>query len=98
VSPKQVVVIVDGGILSAIRRVFTRYSANDPQFPVNDWSLFTGKLGAGAPGEEGHQGKAVAGRVSGVNGPADGENATAIRRFAGHRRESFFDGRLADYT
>jgi hypothetical protein len=41
VSPKQVVVIVDGGILSAIRRVFTRYSANDPQFPVNDWSPFT---------------------------------------------------------
>jgi hypothetical protein len=43
VSPKQVVVIVDGGILSAILLVLTRYSANDPQFPVNDWSLFTGK-------------------------------------------------------
>jgi hypothetical protein len=26
----QVVVIVDGGILSAILQVFTRYSANDP--------------------------------------------------------------------
>ena len=42
-SPKQVVVIVDGGILSAILRALTRYSANDPQFPVNDRSLFTGK-------------------------------------------------------
>jgi hypothetical protein len=39
-------VIVDGGILSAILRVFTRYSANDRQFPVNDWSLFTGKAHA----------------------------------------------------
>jgi hypothetical protein len=38
-----VVVIVDGGILSAILLVLTRYSANDPQIPVNDWSLFTGK-------------------------------------------------------
>jgi hypothetical protein len=38
-----VVVIVDGGILSAILLVLTRYSANDPQFPVNDWSLITGK-------------------------------------------------------
>jgi len=28
--------------LSAILQVFTRYSANDPQFPVNDWTLFTG--------------------------------------------------------
>jgi hypothetical protein len=43
VSPKQVVVIVDGGILSAILQALTRYSANDPQFPVNDGSLFTGK-------------------------------------------------------
>jgi hypothetical protein len=33
----------DGGILSAILQVFTRYSANDPQFPVNDRSQFTGK-------------------------------------------------------
>jgi hypothetical protein len=32
----QVVVIVDGGILGAILQVFTRYSANNPQFPVND--------------------------------------------------------------
>jgi hypothetical protein len=30
--------------LSAILQVFTRYSANDPQIPVNDWSLFTGSL------------------------------------------------------
>jgi hypothetical protein len=43
-----VVVIVDGGILSAILLVLTRYSANDPQFPVNDWSLFTGKPRASA--------------------------------------------------
>ena len=42
-SPKKVVVIVDGGILSVILQALTRYSANDPQFPVNDWSLFTGK-------------------------------------------------------
>jgi hypothetical protein len=42
VSPKPVVVIVDGGILSAILRVLTRYSANDPQFPVNNWPPFTG--------------------------------------------------------
>jgi hypothetical protein len=32
--------------LSAILQVLTRYSANDPQFPVNDRSLFTGKLHA----------------------------------------------------
>jgi hypothetical protein len=43
VSPKQVIFIVDGGILSAILQVLTRYSANDRQFPANDWSLFTGK-------------------------------------------------------
>ena len=50
-SPKQVVVIVDGGILSAIPQAFTRYSANDRQFPVNDRSLFTGKsrVGEGSP-------------------------------------------------
>jgi hypothetical protein len=36
VSPEQVVIIVDGGILSAILHAFIRYSANDPQFPVND--------------------------------------------------------------
>jgi hypothetical protein len=60
VSPKQVVVIVDGGILSAILQVLTRYSANDPQFPVNDWSLFTGKSHA-------------IGGASHPNGPADGE-------------------------
>jgi hypothetical protein len=29
--------------LSAILKVLTRYSANDPQFPVNGRSLFTGK-------------------------------------------------------
>ena len=46
----------DGGILSAILQVFTRYSANDPQFPVNDQSLFTGGVSrdrrsvAGEPG------------------------------------------------
>jgi hypothetical protein len=32
----------DGEILSAVLQVFTRYSANNPQFPVNDRSLFTG--------------------------------------------------------
>jgi hypothetical protein len=37
-----VVVIVDGGILSAILQALTRYSANDRQFPVNDPPLFTG--------------------------------------------------------
>jgi hypothetical protein len=42
VSPKPAVVIVDGGILRAILQALTRYSANDRQFPVNDWSLFTG--------------------------------------------------------
>jgi hypothetical protein len=49
VSPKRVVVIVDGGILSAILQVLTRYSANNLQFPVNDRSqrgsnLFSGPL------------------------------------------------------
>jgi hypothetical protein len=34
---------VDGGILSAILQVLTRYSANGRQLPVNDGSLFTGK-------------------------------------------------------
>jgi hypothetical protein len=29
--------------LSAILQALTRYSANNPQFPVNDRSLFTGK-------------------------------------------------------
>ena len=33
----------DGGILSAILQVLTRYSANDPQFPANDRAPFTGK-------------------------------------------------------
>lgn len=47
ISPEQV--SLDGGILNAILRVFTRYSANDPKFPVNDGSLFTRKLsGLGA--------------------------------------------------
>jgi hypothetical protein len=32
--------------LSAILQVITGYSANDPQFPVNDRSLFTGKAHA----------------------------------------------------
>ena len=54
------VVIVDGGILSAILQVFTRYSANNPQFPVNDRSLFTGKF---------H----VIGGASRPNGPPDEE-------------------------
>jgi hypothetical protein len=31
-----------GESLSAILPVLTRYSANDPQFPVNDAPLFTG--------------------------------------------------------
>ena len=42
-SPTHARVIVDGGILRAILQVLTRYSANDPQFPVNDRPLFTGK-------------------------------------------------------
>jgi hypothetical protein len=50
----------DGGILSAILQVLTRYSANDPQFPVDDRSLFTGK-------------SHVVGGASRPNGPADGE-------------------------
>jgi len=33
--------------LSAILQALTRYSANDPQFPVNDRSLFTGAPAAG---------------------------------------------------
>jgi hypothetical protein len=33
----------DVGILSAILQMLTRYSANNPQFPVNDRALFTGK-------------------------------------------------------
>jgi hypothetical protein len=41
VSPKQGSSF-DGGVLSAILKVFRRYSANNPQFPVNDRSLFTG--------------------------------------------------------
>jgi hypothetical protein len=40
--------------------VFTRYSANDPQFPVSDGSLFTGK-------------SHLVGGASRPNGPADGE-------------------------
>jgi hypothetical protein len=47
----QVVVIVDGGILGAILQVFTRYSANNPQFPVNDRSLFTGVPATGTPAD-----------------------------------------------
>jgi hypothetical protein len=53
----QVVVIVDGAILSAIPQVLTRSSANKPQFPVNDRSLFTGK-------------SRVIGGASRPNGPA----------------------------
>jgi hypothetical protein len=46
VSPKQVAVInlgFDGGILSVILQVLTRYSANGRQFPADDGWLFTGK-------------------------------------------------------
>ena len=71
----QVAVIVDGVILSAILRVLTRYSANDQQFPVNDRSPFTGVPATGKC----H----VVGGAPRPNGPADGENATAMRRFAG---------------
>jgi hypothetical protein len=53
------------GILSAILQVLTRYSANDPQFPVNDRSLFTG---------ESH----VVGGASRPNGPADEEGTRGI--------------------
>jgi hypothetical protein len=31
-----------GGILREILQALTRYSANDPEFPVNDPPLFTG--------------------------------------------------------
>jgi hypothetical protein len=62
----QVVVIVDGGILSAILQMLTRYSANDPQFPVNDWSLFTGKSHATSG-------------ASRPNGPADVERRREAR-------------------
>jgi predicted nucleic acid-binding protein len=45
--------------LSAIPQVLTRYSANNPQFPVNDRSLFTGT-------------SHVVGGASRPNNPADG--------------------------
>jgi hypothetical protein len=45
--------------LSAILQVLTRYSANDPQFPVNDRPLFTGKS------------HAIGGRSAGKRNPAD---------------------------
>jgi hypothetical protein len=69
----QVVVIVDGGILSAIVQALTRYSANDPQFSVNDRSLFTGKShaigGASRPnGRPMEKGRGEAGAPS--DGPA----------------------------
>jgi hypothetical protein len=56
----------DGGILSAILQVLTRYSANDPQFPVNDQSLFTGVPATG-------KSHAIGGAAR-ANGPADGEH------------------------
>jgi hypothetical protein len=34
--------VVYGGILKEILQAFTRYSANDPELPVNDPPLFTG--------------------------------------------------------
>jgi hypothetical protein len=43
ISVGETQVSFDGGILSAILRPLTRYSANDLQFPVNDRPLFTGK-------------------------------------------------------
>jgi hypothetical protein len=43
ISVGKTQVFFDGRILSAILQSFTRYSANVPQFPVNDWSPFTGK-------------------------------------------------------
>jgi hypothetical protein len=43
ISVGETYVSFDGGILSAIPQALTRYSANDPQFPVNDRSPFTGK-------------------------------------------------------
>jgi hypothetical protein len=70
------VVIIDGGILSAILQVFTRYSANDPQFPVNGWSLFTGKC------------HAMHGALR-PKSPTDGEGDAADRSaFAAKRRRS----------
>jgi len=42
ISVGETQVSFDEGILSAILQSLTRYSANDPQFPVNDRSLFTG--------------------------------------------------------
>jgi hypothetical protein len=74
----QVVVIVDGGILSAILQVFTRYSANDPPFPVNERSLFTGKFHA-------------IGGASRPNGSADGEGTPrgrCVGRWLGARRKT----------
>ncbi len=59
----QVVVIVGGVILNAVPQALTRYSANDPQLPVNDRSLFT---------EVPVTGKSdVVGAASRPNGPAD---------------------------
>jgi hypothetical protein len=49
--------------LSAILQVFTRYSANDRQFPMNDRSPFTEKSHA-------------IGEASRPNGTADGELRT----------------------
>src|SRR5258707_704571 len=43
ISVGETWVSFDDGILGANLHVLTRYSANDPQFPVNDRSLFTGK-------------------------------------------------------
>jgi hypothetical protein len=89
VSPEQVVVIVDGVILSAILRVLTRYSANDPQFPVNDWSLFTGVPATGKI----H----VVGGASQPNEPAEGEGtrrtAQWVERSKGNRQPASIRGR-----
>jgi hypothetical protein len=43
ISVGETWVFFNDGILSAILQVLTRYSANDPQLPVNDRSLFTWK-------------------------------------------------------
>jgi hypothetical protein len=52
--------------LSAILPVLTQYSANDPQFPVNGRSLFTGN-------------SHVVGGAPGPNGPADEENGKTLQ-------------------
>jgi hypothetical protein len=73
VSPKHMVVIVDGGILSAILQALTRYSANDRQFPVSDRSFFY-RAEPGEPAERPHKPRATRRRA-----PLHGRNACVMR-------------------